>query len=104
MVNLLQNLCLLVLYCQYRLRQCNWSGRQDGTAINAQNVSRFMFVLFIELERAAADPVVYVRTIGVALMHWQTFNSGLPGLCYGEELGEVMLSRIGSMKDQQIWL
>ena len=62
-----------------------------------------MFVLLIELGRAAADPVVYVRTIGVALLHWQTFNSGLPGLCYGEEFGEVMLSRLRSMKDRHTW-
>ena len=62
-----------------------------------------MFVLLIELGRAAAEPVVYVRTIGNALLHWQTFSSGLPGLCYGEEFGEVMLSRLGSMKDQHTW-
>ena len=48
-----------------------------------------MFLLLIELGRAAAEPVVYV--------------SGLPGLCYGEEFGEVMLSRLGSMKDRHIW-
>ena len=62
-----------------------------------------MFVLLTELGRAAADPVVYVRTIGVALLHWQTFNSGLPGLCYGEQFGEVMLSRLPSMKDRHTW-
>ena len=27
-------------------------------------------------------------------------NSGLPELCYGEEFGDVMLSRLGSMKDR----
>ena len=42
-----------------------------------------MFVLLTELGRAAADPVVYVRTIGVALLHWQAFHSSPPGLCYG---------------------
>ena len=103
MVNLLQNSCPLPLYRGFLVRQCNWSGRQPGTAIDAQNVLRLVFVLLMELGRAAADPVVYVRTICVALMHWQTFNSGLPGLCYGEEFGEVMLSRLGSMKDGHIW-
>ena len=44
-----------------------------------------------------------LRTIVVALLHWQTFNSSLPGLCYGEEFGEVMLSRFGSMKDRHTW-
>ena len=34
------------------------------------------------------------------LMHWQAFNSGLLGLCYAEEFGKVMLSRLGSMKDR----
>ena len=62
-----------------------------------------VFVLLNELGRAAADPVVYLWTIGVALLHWQTFNSGLPGLCYGEEFGEVMLSRLASMKDRHTW-
>ena len=100
---LLQNWCPLVLYGGFLVRQCNWSGRQPGTAIDAQNFLRLVFVLLIELGRAAADPVVYVRTIGVALLHWQTFNSGLPGLCYGEEFGEVMLSRLGSMKDRHTW-
>ena len=103
MVNLLQNWCPLVLYCGFLVRQCNWSGRQPGTAIDAQNVLRLVFVLLIELWRAAADPVVYVRTIGVALLHWETFNSGLRGLYYGEEFGEVMLSRLGSMKDRHTW-
>ena len=86
------------------MRQCKWSGRHPGTAIDARNVSRLVFVPLIELGRAAADPVVHVRTIGVALLHWQTFNSGLPELCYGEEFGEVMLSRLGSMKDRQTWV
>ena len=99
MLNLLQNWCPLVLYCGFLVRQCNWSGRAPGTAIDAQNVLQLVFVLLIELGRAAAEPVVYVRTIGVALLHWQTFNSGLPGLCYGEEFGKVMLSRLGSMED-----
>ena len=103
MVNLLQYCCPLVLNCGFLVRQCNWSGRQPGTTIDTQNVLRLVFVLLIELERAAADTVLYVRTIGVALMHWQTINSGLPGLCYGEELGEVMLSRLGSMKDRHTW-
>ena len=103
MVNLPQNWCPLVLYCGFLVRQCNWSGRQPGTAITAQNVLLMVFVLLIEVGWAAADPVVYVRTIGVALLHWQTFNSGLPGLCYGEEFGEVMLSRLGSMKDRHTW-
>ena len=62
-----------------------------------------MFVLLIELGRAAADPLVYVRTIGVALLHWQAFNGALPGLCHGKEFGEVMLSRLGSMKDRHTW-
>ena len=38
MVNLLQNWCPLVLYCGFLVRQCNWSGRQPATAIDAQNV------------------------------------------------------------------
>ena len=69
MVNLLQIWCPLVLYCGFLVRKCNWSGRQPRTAIDAQNVLRLRFVLFIELGMAAADPVVYLRTIGVALLH-----------------------------------
>ena len=103
MLNLLQNWCPLVLYCGFLVRQCNRSGRHPGTAIDAQNVLRPVFVLLIELGRAAAEPVVYVRTIGVALLHWQTFNSGLQGLCYGEAFGEVMLSRLGSTTDRHTW-
>ena len=98
MVTLLQNWCPLVLCCVLLVRQRNWSGRHPGTAIDAQNVLRLVFSLLSELRRAAADAVVYPRTIGVALLHWQTFDSGLPGLCYGEEFGEVMLSRLGCKK------
>ena len=58
MVNLLQNRCPLVLYCGFFVRQCNWSGRHPGSAIDAQNVLGLVFVLLIELCRAAADPVV----------------------------------------------
>ena len=103
MVNLLQNWRPLVLYCGFLVRQCNWSGRHPGTAIDTKNVLQPVCVLLIELGRAAADRVVYVSTIGVALSHLQTFHSGLPGLCYGEEFGEVMLSRLGSMKDPHTW-
>ena len=46
---------------------------------------------------------MYVTTIGVALLHWQAFNSGLPRLCYGEEFGEVMLTPLGSMKERFTW-
>ena len=71
--------------------------------IDAKNDLRLVFLLSTELGRAATDPVVYVRTIGVALLHWQAFNSSLPGLCYGEEFDEVMLTRLESMKDRQTW-
>ena len=60
-------------------------------------------MLLTELGRAAADPLVFVRSIGVALLHWQGFNSTLKGLRYGEESGEVMLSQLGSMKDRHTW-
>ena len=103
MVNLLQTWCPLVLYCGFLVRQCNWSGRHPASAIDAQNVLRLVFVLLTELGRAAADPLVYVRTIGFALLHWQAFNSSLLGLCYGEEFGKVMLSRLGSMEDRHTW-
>ena len=100
MLNVLQNWCMLVLYCGLLLRQCNWSGRHPGSAIDAQNVLRLVFLLFTEIGSAAADPVAYVRTIGVALLHWQAFNSGLQRLCYVEEFDEVMLSRLASMNDR----
>ena len=45
MVKLLQNWYPLVLYSGFLVRQCNWSGRQPGTAIDAQNVLRLVFVL-----------------------------------------------------------
>ena len=38
MLNLWQNWCPLVLYCGFFMRQCNWSGRHPGTAIDTQNV------------------------------------------------------------------
>ena len=103
MVNLLQNWCPLVLYCGFLVRQCTCDGRHQGSAMDGNHVLRLVFVLFIELGRVAAEPLVYVRTTGVALLHWQAFNGALPGLCYGEEFGEVMLSRPGSMKDRHTW-
>ena len=99
-VNLLPNWCPLVLYCEFLVQQCNSSGRHQGSAIYAQNVLRLVFVLLTELGRTAANPVVYARTISVALLHWPAFNSGLPGLCYGEEFAARMLCRLVSMKDR----
>ena len=71
MVNLLQKWCPLVHNCGFLVRQCNWSRRHPGSVIHAHHVLRPVFVLLTELCRAAADPLVYVRTIGVALLHWQ---------------------------------
>ena len=64
---------------------------------------RLVFLLLTEHHRASSDPLAYVRTTGVALLPWQPSNSALPGLCYGEEFGKVMLSRLGSMKDRHNW-
>ena len=102
-MNLLQNWCPLVLYCGFVVRQNNWCGGHPESAIDAQNDLPLVFVLLTELGRAAADPVVYVTTIGVASLHWQAINSGLPEWCYREEFGEVMLSPIGSTKDRHSW-
>ena len=103
MVNVLQRWCLLVLYCGFLVRQCNWSGWHPGSAIDAQNVLRLVFVLLPEVGRAAADPGVYVRTIVAALLQWQAFNSSVPGLSYVEEFGKVIFSRLWSMKDRHTW-
>ena len=46
---------------------------------------------------------MYVRTIGVALMRWQAFDGALSRLWYGEQFGEVMLSRLGSKKYRDTW-
>ena len=51
MVNILRNRCPLVLYCGFLVRQCNWSGRHPGSAIDAQNVLRLLFVLLTRLAR-----------------------------------------------------
>ena len=58
---------------------------------------------FDRARQDCSSSVVYVRTIGVALLHWQAFNSSRSGLCYGEEFGEGMLSQLGSMKDRHTW-
>ena len=81
MVNLLQNWCPLVLYCEFLVRQCNWPGWQPPTAIDAQNVLRPVFVHLIQLGRAAADPVVYVRTIGVKWVPTWTGPCCAPSAC-----------------------
>ena len=56
MVNLLQNGCPLVLYCGFLVRQCNWSGRTPGSAIDTHHVLRLVFVVLTGPGRAAADP------------------------------------------------
>ena len=38
MVHLLQHWCLLVLYLRFLVRQCNWSRRHPGSAIDAHHV------------------------------------------------------------------
>ena len=90
MLNLLQNWCPLVLYCRLLVRQCNWSGRHPRTAIDAQSVLRLVFVLLMELRRAAAEPVVFVRTIGVASLEaWRS----------SAEKTQSLLTLRGSSKD-----
>ena len=103
MVTLLQNWCRPVLYCGFLVRQCNCSGRHPGSAIDAHHVLCLVFVLLTELGRAAADALVYVRTISVALLHRQAFDSALPGLCCGEEFGEDMVGRLGTIQDRHTW-
>ena len=75
MVSLLQNWCPIVLCCGFLVRQCNWSAQHPGSAFDAHHVLRMVLVLLTERGRTAGDPFVYVRTIGVALLHCQTFNS-----------------------------
>ena len=99
-VKLLPKWCPRVLYFGFLLRHCNWSGRHPGSTIDNHHVLRLLFMLSTEICRAAADPLVYVRTIGVALKHLQVFNSALPKLCYGEKFGGVMFSRLGSLKER----
>ena len=70
MVNLLQNWCPLGPHCGFLVRQNSWSGRHTEWAIDALNVLRLVFVLLTEHGRAAADPLVSVRYIAVALLHW----------------------------------
>ena len=54
-----------------------------------QNIVRLVLVLLTDLGRAAADPLVHVRTIGGALLHWQVFNSGLPGCAMVKSLAKL---------------
>jgi hypothetical protein len=78
----------------YLVRCCTWEGRARGTGEKAKQILEEVLIILMHLQQdfQAKDP--YVRTIAVALLTWQNYLSGLPGVCFAEESCEALLSRM----------
>ena len=83
-LHLLSEWCPLLLYSGHVVRECNWSGENNGTGSRAQEVMQLSLCLLRK----------YKRTIMCTLLYNSKWHQDLPGQAHSEEFGEGMLSRL----------
>ena len=81
----------------WHVRNCNWGGREPGTAADAQECLLFCACLMLSLVGNQRARTEYLRTLCVALLTWQGWHSGLYGAMFSEEIPEASLSRLGQL-------
>ena len=59
----------------YLVRCCTWEGRAAGSGTTAKQVIEDVFVLLVHLLQEKCCKNEYVRTLGVAIITWQSFMS-----------------------------
>ena len=77
----------------YLVRCCTWEGRAAGSGTTAKQVIEDVFVLLVHLLQEKCCKNEYVRTLGVAIITWQSFMSRMPAVCFVEESCKALLSR-----------
>ena len=92
---LLLEWCPLQLYWGHLVRECNWSGENNGTASRAQEVLQLSLCLLQRLRRGLCDAILkYEGTIMCTLLYNSKWHQDLPGQAHSEEFGEGMLSKL----------
>ena len=94
-LHLLSEWCPLVLYLGHVVRECNWSGENNGTGSRAHKVLQLSLCLLRRLRRRPCDTVLkYERTIMCTLLYNSKWHQNLPGQALSEEYGEGMFSKL----------
>ena len=94
-LHLLSEWCPLLLYLGHVVRECNWSGENNGTGSRAQEVLQLSLCLLRRLRRGPYDTVLkYERTIMCTLLYNSKWHQDLPSQAHSEEFGEGMLSKL----------
>ena len=94
-LHLLSEWCPLLLYLGHVVRECKWSGENNGTGSRAQEVLQLSLCLLRRLRRGPCDTVLkYERTIMCTLLYNSKWHQDLPGQAHSEEFGEGMLSKL----------
>ena len=75
------------------VRNCNWAGRDSGTALDARDAMRFSACMLVSLSADRAKHTEHLRDVCIALMMWQEWHSGLLGAMFSEEKPEALLGR-----------
>lgn len=78
-----------------QVRECHWAGREAASSYHARNVMMNSFVVMLSLLQSEASHTEHLRVLGLALMMWQHWHDGLPGVLFSEEVAEASLSRLG---------
>ena len=77
------------------VRECNWSGENNGTGSRAQEVLQLSLCLLRRLRRGPCDTVLkYERTIMCTLLYNSKWHQDLPGQAHSGEFEEGMLSKL----------
>ena len=79
------------------VRECTWSGRENGTGVHALHALQYSFLLMLCLTGSSAHKVEYVRSMALALLSWTPWHTNLPGVTFNEETCEAMLSRLAAL-------
>ena len=94
-LHLLSEWCPLLLYLGHVVRECTWSGENNGRGSRAQEVLQLCLYLLRRQRRGPCDTVLnYERTIMCTPLYNSKWHQDLPGQAHSEEFGEGMLSKL----------
>ena len=94
-LHLLSKWCPLLLYLGHLVRECNWSGENNGTRSRAQELLQLSLCLLQRLRRGRCDTVVkYERTFMCTLLYNSKWHQDLHWQAHSEDFGEGMLSKL----------
>ena len=94
-LHLLSEWCPLLLYLGYLVRECNWSGKNNGRGSRPHEVLQLSLCVLRRLRRGPCYTVLkYERTILCTLLYNSKWHQDLPGQAHSEECGQGMLSKL----------